>query len=262
VIALIGFWLIPKPVEDKNAACDTATLTGFITPEIFHTIKDCLIRSKATNKTFVVKESGGGNWESALALGILIHDHGWNVEIVGLCASSCADFIFPAGKVKYLHDESLLLFHGGPHQQNLMAQAEAFDQASGSGGSPAPALELGHENKEGYAIRDLDPVTVAERRKVMEFLSMGDAHTGVEILKRLTARSDQFYEELGINPLLPAYGQMGSYEPIYKSYKKFGFMYRLDSLRRLGITGIELKDGVWHPERNRAYPDVYEVTYP
>jgi len=67
---------------------------------------------------------------------------------------------------------------------------------------------------------------------------------------------------LGINPLLPGYGQIGAYESLYKSYKYGGFIYRLDSLRRLGIGNIELKDGEWHPERHPAYHDVYEVTFP
>ena len=62
--------------------------------------------------------------------------------------------------------------------------------------------------------------------------------------------------------MLSTYGQVGPYEAIYKSYKYVGFTYRLDSLRRLGIGNIELKDGDWHPERHPAYPDVYEVTFP
>ena len=39
-------------------------------------------------------------------------------------------------------------------------------------------------------------------------------------------------------------------------------MFRLDSLRRLGIGNIELTDGKWNPERNPVFQDVYEVTYP
>jgi len=62
--------------------------------------------------------------------------------------------------------------------------------------------------------------------------------------------------------VLSTYGQVGAYEPTYKSYKYGGFIYRLDSLRRLGMRNVELKDGEWHPERNPAYQDVYEVTYP
>ena len=74
--------------------------------------------------------------------------------------------------------------------------------------------------------------------------------------------SDQFYEELGVNLLLPHYGQTGRYEPIYKEHKYGGFIYRLDSLRKLGVGNIEVKGGEWHPERHRDYRDVYEVTYP
>ena len=84
----------------------------------------------------------------------------------------------------------------------------------------------------------------------------------VERWSQFIDASDQFYQELGVNPLLGTYGQIGSYEPIYKSYKHDGFIYRLDSLRRLGLRNIELKDGEWHPERHPAYPAVYEVTYP
>ena len=49
---------------------------------------------------------------------------------------------------------------------------------------------------------------------------------------------------------------------MYKSYEHGGFVYSLDSLHRLGIDHIELKDGEWHPERHPDYQFIYEVTYP
>ena len=85
--------------------------------------------------------------------------------------------------------------------------------------------------------------------------------TATERLLELRRVSDRLYQELGVDPLLPTYGQIGQYEPIYKSYQYDGFIYRLDSLRRFGISNIELKDGEWHPERNPGYERVYEVTY-
>jgi len=259
-IAAIGLGFSYLHFKNRVAPCDTITLTGEINPDTFLESKDCLVHSTAKKKTFIVAESGGGNWESALALGILIHRHGWDVEVVGLCASSCANFIFPAGKVKYLHRESMLLFHGGPHQENLMSLATAMDQALKTKGAPAGANEFGHINKEGNFALDTD--RSAMRQEVLDFLSVGNAPTVVELATRLRTRSDQFYEEAGVNPLLGSYGQTGTYEPIYKSYKYFGFTYRLDSLRRLGVGNIEVIGGEWHPERNRAYPEVYEVTYP
>lgn len=258
-IAILGIWFISQRADKAGVVCDTLTLTGEISPKIFFDAKDCLIQSTAAKKTFVVTYSGGGNWESALALGTLIHDYGWDVEVVDLCGSSCAIFIFPAGKTKYLHPESLLLFHGGPHQENISAQVTALEQSL-SNGVPVVDEHPERANMEGR-LSD-DPEGAPQRRKVREFLAIEDPPTDAELITVLTEASDRFYEHLGINLLLPHYGQIGRYEPTYKAYKHGGFMYRLDSLRRLGIGNIEVKGGEWRPERNREYSAVYEVEYP
>jgi hypothetical protein len=236
------------------------TLDGDIGPETFVNVRGCLARSVAAKKTFVVKASGGGDGAAALALGILIHRHHWDVEVVDLCASSCANFIFPAGKKKYLNRHSMLLFHGGPYQENLMEMAVKFDQGSAANGGPVESVTLGQVNQEGTL--SFTPDKSNANQEVREFLSIADGSPAVELLGRLRSASDQLYQELGTNTLLSTYGQVGAYEPTYKSYKYGGFIYRLDSLRRLGIRNIELKDGEWHPERSPVYPNVYEVTYP
>ena len=102
----------------------------------------------------------------------------------------------------------------------------------------------------------------AATAEVLEFLSIKKDLPAAEQWRQFTNASDRFYRESGIDPLLPEYGQRGGYEPLYESDKYGGFIYRLDSLRRLGIRNIELKDGEWHPERHPLYPAVYEVTFP
>ena len=246
-------------VRDFPVRCDTLTLTGLINSETFVESRDCLVRSAAAKKTFVVKESGGGDGAAALALGILIHRHHWDVEVVGVCASSCANFIFPAGKTKYLNQHSLLLFHGGPYQQNMLEMAEKFDRESAMNGTPVGSVVLGQPNKEGTIT--FSPKRSKAEQEVRDFLSIADG-SAVEYVGELKRASDRLYQELGVNPLLPIYGQIGGYEATYKSYKYGGFIYRLDSLRRLGVGDIELKEGKWHPEKHPAYQDVYEVTYP
>jgi hypothetical protein len=265
-ITAIGFGFMSVHFANAGVACDTLTLTGDITPETFLSAKECLVQSTARKKTFVVTRSGGGSWESALALGILIHRHGWDVEIVDVCASACANFIFPAGKVKYVNSDALLLFHGGPHQQNISAKAAEVEQKAMESEQPAAVKSMPSETMDPEHARMEGHVSIdgrgAERLQVMEFLSIKNVSNAADLLNRLTIASDQFYEELGVNRLLPIYGQLGSYEPTYKSYKYGGFIYRLDSLRRLGLGNIELKNGEWRPERNPNYRDVYEVTYP
>ena len=253
-------WSYVRYIRDDAVRCDTLTLDGDINSDSFVEARDCLVRSKAAKKTFVVKQSGGRDGKAALALGILIHRHHWDVEVVGLCASSCANFIFPAGKTKYLHRNSLLLFHGGFYQENLLEMAEKLDQRLAMNGAPVETVTLGQENKE--ATISFTPNRSIADQAVLEFLSISDVTSAVEQIGKLRTASDQFYQDLDINPVLSTYGQIGDYESTYKSYKYGGFTYRLDSLRRLGVRNIELKEGEWHPERHPDYKDVYEVTYP
>jgi hypothetical protein len=247
-------------LRDEADPCVPLTLNGDINSNSFTEARHCLVSATAAKKTFVVKQSGGGNGAAALALGILIHRHHWDVEVVGLCASSCANFIFPAGKSKYLHENALLVFHGGFYQENMMAMMEEFDRGTKTNGTPTEPVTLGQVNKEGTVT--FSPDESKETKEVRAFLGLPDASTAVERLAQLRIASDEFYQGLGINPVLPTYGQTGAYEPKYKSYEQRGFIYRLDSLRRLGVRNIELKDGAWHPERHPEFRDVYEVTYP
>lgn len=263
LVSVAILWLCSSYVRylrDDAVRCDTLTLTGLINSDTFVEARDCLVRSAAAKKTFVVKESGGGDGAAALALGILIHRHHWDVEIVDVCASACATFIFPAGKTKYLNQHSLLLFHGGPYQENMLEMAKSLDQGSTMSGAPVGSVTLGQVNKEGTIT--FSPNRSKADQEVRNFLSIADGSTAVEILDKVRSASDRFYQELGVNPLLSTYGQIGDYEATYKSYKYGGFIYRLDSLRRLGIGDVELQQGDWHPEQNPAFPDVYEVTFP
>lgn len=263
IVSVAVLWLGYSYVQflrDEDLHCDTITINGLIGSETFVNLRGCLTRSMAAKKTFLVQHSGGGDAAAALALGTLVHRYHWDVEVVDVCASSCANYIFPAGNTKYLHERSLLLFHGGPYQANFMEMAEKLDQGLAKDGTPANSVTLGQANKEGTI--SFTPNKSIADQEVLEFLSMADVSTAVEKVTRLRTASDRFYQELGVNPLLSTYGQMGTYEPTYTSYEHGGFTYRLDSLRRLGLGHIELKDGEWRPERNPAYPDVYEVTFP
>jgi hypothetical protein len=253
-------WSYVRYVRDEAVRCDTLTLYGRIRSETFVAARDCLVRSREAKKLVVIEDSEGGNGAAALALGILIHEHQWDVEVRGVCPSSCADFIFPAGRTKYLHPQSMLLFHGGFHQKNLLESMEEHDRQPPANVAPIDSITLGHEGKE--ATISFTAHRSSADQQVREFFSIANDASAIEILARLRSASDQFYQKLGVNPLLPTYGQIGAYKSIYESYKYGGFTYDMDSLRRLGIGNIVLKDGDWHPERNPVYHDVYEVTYP
>lgn len=55
----------------------------------------------------------GGDVRNAMEIGDYIYKNGLSVDVRSVCASACANYIFPAGKEKYLGNDSYLLWHGG-----------------------------------------------------------------------------------------------------------------------------------------------------
>ena len=60
-------------------------------------------------------DSGGGDVASAIQIAREIHERGIDVEVVGGCFSSCANYIFPAGKTKTISGLGIVAWHGNIH---------------------------------------------------------------------------------------------------------------------------------------------------
>ncbi len=60
----------------------------------------------------LVVNSGGGDVEESLKIAELIHARGLGIVVDGVCASSCANYLFVAAKDKVVLPNSLLSFHG------------------------------------------------------------------------------------------------------------------------------------------------------
>lgn len=69
----------------------------------------------------------GGDVKEAMAMGLDIHKRKIDVEVRNLCASACANYIFPAGKGKFLSQNAYLLWHGSLHSP----ASEIIDTGSG-----------------------------------------------------------------------------------------------------------------------------------
>jgi hypothetical protein len=68
------------------------------------------------NTTTLVINSRGGDIDPGMKLGEFVFDKQLNVQVENYCFSSCANYIFPAGKTKYLSKGSQLGWHGGATQ--------------------------------------------------------------------------------------------------------------------------------------------------
>lgn len=68
----------------------------------------------------LVIDSTGGDVNIGIKFGHWVRDLQLDVEVTAFCFSSCANYIFPAGKAKIIGPKALVGWHGSTFQQNFM----------------------------------------------------------------------------------------------------------------------------------------------
>jgi hypothetical protein len=122
----------------------------------------------APGTTLLKVRSIGGNSETAMLMGNFIHDKNLDLEVEAGCASSCANYLFPAARHKTIPAGAVLAFHGTAYLTALAGETEMRSQLSASG-MPADQVE-----KELPAM--------------------------VEYTKRLARLESEFAARIGVNP--------------------------------------------------------------
>lgn len=155
-------------------------------------------------------DSPGGDVLAALALAHWIVRPGLSVEATGLCASSGANYVFPAGRRKRLGDGGLLIWHGGAYQ----ADFERF--------------AVGHE--------------AAVLRRMWESPMPGDARLlqggeRYENLRSLQGAGRQLLSSLAVDPRLPTIGHC---EPAATGR---GWTLTMEAMSLLGIAPVDAPRG-------------------
>jgi len=67
----------------------------------------------------LIIDSEGGNVGYGIELGNLVYNHHLDVKVENLCVSSCANYVFTAGKRKILEPGSLVVWHGSVIQKDF-----------------------------------------------------------------------------------------------------------------------------------------------
>ena len=74
---------------------------------------NCLMEAPAGSRTLVLTSSGG-NVDFGIFAAQFVRSMRLDVEVVGWCASSCANYILPAARRVYLDQHSVVFVHGAP----------------------------------------------------------------------------------------------------------------------------------------------------
>lgn len=185
-----------------------------------------LLEADGSLKELAIR-SGGGDVEAGLALGGLVRDRGLDVRVVGdVCMSSCANYVFPAGRRKIVESGALVIWHGSMIQKNLL---EDFDYSG-------VQKQLGR------------PPTWWERWSMKR--------TARQWLRRISAEQAAFYARIGVDPRITVLGQLQdcgcNWTVTVADMAKFG----IDSVAAdpaYGMPGYGRWDGEWrlvadHPQ--------------
>lgn len=104
--------------EDGQLRYD-GTLSAAANAQLF-----ALYEDTAPRPTVLRITSTGGKVDVGLELGEWVHANGLNLEVLRGCASSCANYVFTAGVEKFLHPDSVLLWHGGATSENVRNEVD------------------------------------------------------------------------------------------------------------------------------------------
>lgn len=234
------------------------TITGEIGVNSYVQFKEIFDKSIITPKRILI-DSGGGDSLAALAIAKIIQQHRINVEVNNFCASSCANYIFIAGNEKIIGPSAIIMFHGGPIQENMMQlsrEAETFLTIN----KIETVETFGEINKEGTI--KLTPPNTAESnsfQQTQQFIGLAETSSLTEHLQELQMATQDFYSSLDVDVKIMTMGQKGDYQHIYESKKYDGFYYSPDDMKKLGIQKITIKGGIWNPEINPNFHRFYNV---
>lgn len=102
----------------------TVIFSGSLTRDSVASVLDEFNRS-STQKLLV--SSSGGDVSASLALGRVVNSLALDVEVQGLCMSSCANYIFPAGRRKRIADGAIVVWHGSAMQKDFRTLVAKWD---------------------------------------------------------------------------------------------------------------------------------------
>ena len=171
--------------------------------------------------------SGGGETTAGMELGAWVRIRKLDVKVMEVCLSSCANYVFTAGRNKIVSNFAVVGFHGGLGSTNF-----AFD----------PAFQ-----------KVLDAMAPAERTTYQAQMKQDQA--------RQLAEETAFFNSIGVRPEITLLGQAAPYIAEYdKDDKVWGWTYSVTDFAALGVDKITVINGPWAPRLISGKHTFFPVT--
>lgn len=167
--------------------------------------------------------SGGGNVDLGMDLGEFVLNHALDVSVESFCFSSCANYVFTAGKNKWLGEKALLGWHG--------------DAASA----------YWRDSDIDAMVRDLEG---EEKRTKWQALRR---HYN-NVTQNSVARERRFFERIGTDRALLTIGLSKEFVQAAVKQKARGWTIAPSLLEQMGVKNIKFLTQPWFPKDNPSFP--------
>jgi hypothetical protein len=117
--------LLPLLPCISNAEPYTAIFHGSITEESVRNFKKKYVDIEIK---YLDISSGGGQLLPSIELADWVREKNIVVKIRGICASACANFVFPAAHEKLIVSPGLVIWHGSAEQKSVRDEQEKFEE--------------------------------------------------------------------------------------------------------------------------------------
>jgi len=201
-----------EPQTIVTLSNDVLTLNGTLTQEATDTVQTLFNQAKEKPTTLNIS-SDGGDILVGMALGQWVFEQQLDVRVDQYCLSSCANYIFPAGKTKYLGNRALIGYHGG-------ASSDKFD-TSEMDQSHAELPESERLKEEEKAKKAMDDYLADAREK-----------------------EAKFYRMIGVQQRISTLGQDRKYDN-YCDQNCYGWTYIPADFAKFGVTNIIVTSPPW-----------------
>jgi hypothetical protein len=176
--------------------------------------------------TRLVISSGGGDTAQGRHVGRWIRDMGMVVEVDTICFSSCADYVFPAGRARVIRANAFVGWHGNERQFDVLAKRRGVSLAE----------ELGE-----HVPKNLTPEQRATFMR--EFL---------ELIKTSQPDEAKFYAQLGLNDAFAVCAVGDVLEKRPGGAGRIGWGFSIADMARFGMTNtVYLGDGAYEQASSR-----------
>lgn len=167
--------------------------------------------------------SGGGNVDLGMDLGEFILKHNLDIKVSTFCFSSCANYVFTAGKNKWLGENAILGWHGDA--------ASAYWRDS-----------------------DIDAMVshLEGEEKSKKWQELRQYYN--DITRRSVAREKRFFEQISTDHALLTIGLSKELVKAAIKQKARGWTATPSLLKKMGVNNIMSISVPWQPKNNPRFP--------